>query len=131
MKITLKELEEKLSEKLTVYNLIKLIYKKEDEDDILAECGLITQEETEEIDYNPLEWIRKNICPFEEVYSERSEGSGDYDGWDIVIKFGDDLFLMICAGYSSYGGLEFYSNEVHQVKGVEKIVKIWEIIETF
>ena len=127
MKITKKELEEKLQGKLSVHDLIKLIYYKYDDDDILVERELVTEEEASKEDYDPIEWLKANICDFKLVHNKR-DSDGDHDGYTVVVRFGEDLFLMINGYYSSENGVDFDYTEVYHVREVEKIIKVWETI---
>ena len=63
---------------------------------------------------------------FELVVDDRTEGSGDYDGWSWVFKIGDKHF-EITGYYSSYEGAEMDSVlDLHEVKQVQKTVTVWE-----
>jgi len=62
----------------------------------------------------------------EEMYSERSLGSGDWDGWYYVIQVDNSFFLMICGYYSSEEGVDFYGeSDVYLAELQEVTTKEW------
>lgn len=61
-----------------------------------------------------------------EVTESRTEGSGDYDGYQWILKIGEKSFEFT-GYYGSYEGAEIESiTDFHEVKQVQKTVTVWE-----
>jgi hypothetical protein len=67
----------------------------------------------------------KGVFTFEAVSSERTEGSGDFDGWSWVFKI-DDKFYEANGWYSSYDGATLDdAYDFDEVVQEEQTIKVW------
>ena len=81
--------------------------------------------------YGASDFNEKTGLDFEFISSERSEGSGDYDGWTWRWRFGN-RFFQVDGCYSSYEGAELDEYDLSrfcEVRQVEKTVTVWEHVK--
>lgn len=62
---------------------------------------------------------------FTHISSERSEGSGDFDGYEVVLRVKDEIY-MFEGYYSSWNGTEMEWDDCYQVEEVEKTITVYE-----
>lgn len=55
------------------------------------------------------------VDDFETVFDERTEGGGDYDGWETVVRVRDQYFAFY-GWYSSHEGTEMTWDECYEVE---------------
>ena len=63
-----------------------------------------------------------------DIDSYRSEGSGDYDGWDYVFGL-DDKTYLVSGYYDSNNGVELYDPfDFEEVKKMTKMEEYWGVV---
>lgn len=88
---------------------------------------LLEEEASSPDDEDVQKFNAKTGVKFTFVSSERTEGSGDFDGWQWVFKLNDQAYA-IDGFYSSYEGCEMETGvqDAYEVTPVEKTIVVWE-----
>lgn len=62
---------------------------------------------------------------FEHILSARTKGSGDYDGYEVIIRVKDELYTFD-GYYSSWNGTDMEWNDCYQVEETEETITVYK-----